>query len=264
MSAPEGAARPWRGGPVGDRATCVLQGNPSAMTLEGTNTWLLSAPGAPTAVVVDPGEDEPAHRAAVATALAGRTVALVVATHSHPDHVGGLDAFLAEHPAPVLRSGADGDGADGVDGADGAVHEVAGLRLRVLATPGHTADSLCVLLGTGELLTGDTLLGRGSTVIAEGGDLGDHLASLRRLLTLDARVLLPGHGPARSDVAAALRTQLEHREQRLAQVRAAVDAGAPDVAAVVRAVHGPLEGRLARAAESSVRAHLRHLGVQLP
>ncbi|WP_432524192.1 MBL fold metallo-hydrolase [Kineococcus sp. SYSU DK006] len=257
MSAPEGAARPWRGGPVGDRATCVLQGNPSAMTLEGTNTWLLPAPGAPTAVVVDPGEDDPAHRAAVATALAGRTVALVVATHSHPDHVGGLDAFLAEHPAPVLRSGGPG-------GADGAVHEVAGLRLRVLATPGHTADSLCVLLGTGELLTGDTLLGRGSTVIAEGGDLGDHLASLRRLLTLDARVLLPGHGPARTDVAAALRTQLEHREQRLAQVRAAVEAGAPDVAAVVRAVHGEPTGALARAAESSVRAHLRHLGVRLP
>ncbi|NAZ76158.1 MBL fold metallo-hydrolase [Kineococcus sp. T13] len=228
------------------------------MTLEGTNTWLLSAPGAPTAVVVDPGEDEPAHRAAVSAALAGRTVALVVATHSHPDHVGGLDAFLAEHPAPLVRSGG------GPGSADGAVHEVAGLRLRVLATPGHTADSLCALLGTGELLTGDTLLGRGSTVIAEGGDLGQHLTSLRRLLGLGAQVLLPGHGPARTDVGAALGAQLEHREQRLAQVRAAVDAGAGDLAAVVLAVHGPLQGRLARAAESSVRAHLRHLGVELP
>ena len=253
MSAPDAAAPPrWTGGPVTDRATCVLAPNPGPMTLEGTNTWLLGAPGSPAAVVVDPGEDDPAHRAAIERALAGRVVALVVATHHHHDHVGGLDAFLTGHPAPVARRP--------------GRHHAAGLVLDVLATPGHTADSVSVVLGTGELLTGDTLLGRGSTVLAADGDLGDHLASLRTLLDLAGRasVLLPGHGPARTDVRAALAAQLAHRLDRLEQVRAAVTAGARDVDAVVLAVHGPLEGTLARAAALSVRAQLAHLGLELP
>ncbi|WP_432561476.1 MBL fold metallo-hydrolase [Kineococcus sp. SYSU DK003] len=242
MSAPD----VWTGGPVTDRATCVLQANPGPMTLEGTNTWLLAAPGAPEVVVVDPGEDDPAHRAATTAALAGRRVALVVATHHHRDHVGGLDDFLAQHPAPVVR--------------EPGAHDVAGLSFDVLATPGHTADSVCIQLATGELLTGDTLLGRGSTVVAADGDLGDHLDSLDLLLSLDADVALPGHGPARTDVRTALRTQLDHRLQRLEQVRAALAAGADTVADVVRAVHGDLEPTLERAATQSIRAQLAYLG----
>lgn len=248
MSAPD----PARGGPVRhvtDRATCVLEGNPGPMTLEGTNTWLLAAPGAGDVVVVDPGEDDAAHRAAVRGALDGRRVALVVATHHHHDHVGGLAAFLAEHPAPVVRAA--------------GTFAVAGVDLTVLATPGHTADSVSVLLGTGELLTGDTLLGRGSTVLADDGDLTGYLASLRLLLTLDAAVVLPGHGPARFDARAALQTQLEHRLARLEQVRAALASGASTVEEVVRIVHPDLDPaggeRLRRAAAQSVRAQLAHL-----
>jgi glyoxylase-like metal-dependent hydrolase (beta-lactamase superfamily II) len=216
------------------------------MTLEGTNTWLLAAPGADDVVVVDPGEDDPGHRAAITRALAGRAVALVVATHHHLDHVGGLDAFLDEHPAPVVRTPGE--------------HHVAGLSLTVLATPGHTADSISVHLATGELVTGDTLLGRGSTVIAADGDLGDYLTSLRLLRDLDATVVLPGHGPARPDAHAALETQLAHRQERLDQVRAALAAGARSVEEVVRAVHGELDETLARAAASSIRAQLDYLG----
>nr|WP_179756451.1 MBL fold metallo-hydrolase [Kineococcus aurantiacus] len=215
------------------------------MTLEGTNTWLLAAPGSPDVVVVDPGEDDAAHRAALRRALGGRRVALVVGTHHHHDHVGGLGAFVAEHPAPVVR----GPG----------THRAAGLDLRVLATPGHTADSVCVLLGTGELLTGDTVLGRGSTVVAADGDVGDHLASLDLLLTLDASVLLPGHGPARPDVAGALTTLRAHRLARLEQVRAALATGHRTVEEVVEAVHPGLEGALRAAAGQSIAAQLRHL-----
>ena len=237
----------WTGGPVTDRATCVLEPNPGPMTLEGTNTWLLAAPGSRDVVVVDPGEDDPAHRAAITRALAGRTVALVVATHHHLDHVGGLDAFLAGHPAPLVRTAGE--------------HAVAGLELTVLATPGHTADSVSVLLGSGELLTGDTLLGRGSTVLADDGDLGAYLTSLRTLIALDADVVLPGHGPARPDARAALETQLAHRLDRLEQVRAAVAAGASTPEEVALAVHGRLAGPLARAAVLSIRAQLTHLGL---
>ena len=86
---------PWTGGSVGARARCVLAPNPSPMTLEGTNTWLLAEPGSSTCVVVDPGPDLPAHLAAVeaAAAAAGLRVALVLLTHGHPDHAEGAGRF---------------------------------------------------------------------------------------------------------------------------------------------------------------------------
>ncbi|MCI2239546.1 MBL fold metallo-hydrolase [Paenibacillus sp. TRM 82003] len=233
------------------------------MTLEGTNSWVLAAPGSRDAVVVDPGPDDAAHRAALLGELTGRDLrcALVVTTHHHDDHAGGADAFAAAAGSPPVLRAADAD--------DGGELDVDGLRLRLLRTPGHTADSLCLLVeDEGSLLTGDTVLGRGSTALSDDGDLGEHLASLRRLLGLDTaghlEVLLPGHGPARRDARAALAAQLAHRLGRLEQVREALEAGAPDVAAVATAVHGPLEGPLADAARASVRAHLAHLGVDLP
>ncbi|MFB9377620.1 MBL fold metallo-hydrolase [Kineococcus gynurae] len=220
------------------------------MTLEGTNTWVLGEPGARRGVVVDPGEDSPAHRAAIRAELDRRALrcALVVVTHHHLDHVGGLDAFRAEHDdAPVRR--------------EPGTLTVDGLRMDVLATPGHTADSISVLLpAEASLLTGDTVLGRGSTVLAEpDGDLAAYLDSLDRLLALDAAVLLPGHGPARTDARAALTTQRDHRRARLEQVRAARASGLADLDALVVAVHGPLDERLHRAARASIRAQLAYL-----
>ncbi|NAZ86134.1 MBL fold metallo-hydrolase [Kineococcus indalonis] len=237
------------------------------MTLEGTNTWVLAAPGARAAVVVDPGPEDAAHRAALLAHLAGRALrcALVLTTHHHHDHADGVDAFAAAAGSPPVLLAQ--------DAREGEVHEVDGLRLVLLRTPGHTADSVCALVeGERSLLTGDSVLGRGSTVLAPGGDLASYLSSLRRLVVLDAAqplgALLPGHGPARPDARAALAVQLEHRLQRLEQVRAALDAGAPDVDAVVSAVHGvpreALLGTLADAARTSVRAQLAHLGVELP
>jgi len=235
VSAPER----WAGGPVNPRATCVLEHNPSAMTLEGTNTWLLAEPGSPDVVVVDPGEDDPAHRAAIDEALAGRPVALVIATHHHRDHVGGLDAFLAEHPARVVR--------------EASTLHAAGLELRVVATPGHTQDSVCVLSGR-ELLTGDTVLGRGSTVAT---DVGAYLRSLEELLRLDVETVLPGHGPPRGrDV---LQSQYGHRLERLDQVGAALAAGARSVEEVVRIVHGVLPDDLRRAATQSIQTQIAYL-----
>jgi glyoxylase-like metal-dependent hydrolase (beta-lactamase superfamily II) len=137
----------------------------------------------------------------------------------------------------------------------------AGVEVRVLATPGHTADSLCFAVGDA-VLTGDTVLGRGTTVVAHpDGRLADYLDSLRRLHELGTRAVLPGHGPELPDLAAVTSAYLAHREERLEQVRTALDQLGPDAAAmdVVRVVYADVDPVLWPAAELSVRAQLEYL-----
>lgn len=248
---------PWVGGPAGSRARCVLAPNPGPMTLEGTNTWVLTGPDA--AVVVDPGPDgAPEHLRAV-LAVAGGDVAATLLTHHHADHTGALEEWSASVTAPVRGAGR------GPAWEDGERLDLAGLPVEVVLTPGHTADSVCFLLDDGVLLTGDTVLGRGTSVVPwPEGHLGDYLSSLDRLVELSrsgrVRRLAPGHGPVVDDPVEHLQTLRAHRLERLEQVRDAVAAGARTAADVVSAVYGPLEPTLARAAASSVRAQLAHLG----
>jgi glyoxylase-like metal-dependent hydrolase (beta-lactamase superfamily II) len=244
-------------------ASVLLERNPSPMTLEGTNTWVLRAPGEERCVVVDPGEDDPEHLGAVA---AQGPVALVLLTHRHPDHAGGARRFAELTGAPVraldpsLVLGSEALG-------DGEVVAAAGVELRVVATPGHTSDSVSFLLdGPGAptaVLTGDTVLGRGTTVIAHpDGRLGPYLESLRRLADLPpATAVLPGHGPELPDAAQVAAAYLAHREQRLDQVRDALARLGPDASAraVVELVYADVDESLWPAAELSVRAQLDHL-----
>ncbi|MEX2983016.1 MBL fold metallo-hydrolase [Streptomyces sp. C36] len=254
------------GGPATARATCVLAPNPSAMSLDGTNTWILAEPGSDLAVVVDPGPLDEAHLAnVVATAeAAGRRVALTLLTHGHPDHSDGAARFAeltgtrVRALDPALRLGGEGLGV-------GDVVTTGGLELHVIATPGHTADSLCFHLpAEGSLLTGDTVLGRGTTVVAHpDGRLGDYLDSLRRLRVLavdeGVEVLLPGHGPVLDDAKGVIEYYLAHRAKRLAQVETAVENGDRTPEDVVAAVYADVDRSLWPAAELSVRAQLDYL-----
>ena len=248
-----------------ERAWCVLAPNPSPMTLDGTNTWVIAEPGASSVLVVDPGPDDEDHlRRVLEVAGAGdRRVTQIVLTHGHPDHSAGAARFAELTGAPVgaldpaFRLGSEGFTA-------GAVLDAGGCELRVVATPGHTADSLSLLLAAdGGLLTGDTVLGRGTTVIASDGSLGDYLRTLDKLRSLadDAglRVLLPGHGPLLSDPAGVLDYYIAHRKERLDQVRAALAAGARTPAEVVAIVYADVDRSLWPAAEQSVRAQLDYL-----
>jgi glyoxylase-like metal-dependent hydrolase (beta-lactamase superfamily II) len=131
-------------------------------------------------------------------------------------------------------------------------------------TPGHSSDSVCfVLPGDRALLTGDTILGRGTTVVAyPDGRLGHYMTSLqllRDLATHDLDVLLPGHGPVLNDPIAVLDYYLSHRQERLEQVRAALADGAVDAKDVVRRVYADVDQVLWPAAERSVRAQLDYL-----
>lgn len=247
------------------RAWCVLAPNPSPMTLDGTNTWVIAEPGSSAVVVVDPGPQDEGHlRQVLDLARAGdRHVARIVLTHGHADHAAGAARFAELSGAPVgaldpaLRLGTEGYG-------PGDVINAAGCELRVVATPGHTADSLSLLLSAdGGLLTGDTVLGRGTTVIANDGSLGDYLRTLDELRALadnaGLRVLLPGHGPLLSDPAGVLDYYIAHRKERLDQVRGAMAAGAQTPAEVVAIVYADVDKALWPAAELSVRAQLDYL-----
>jgi glyoxylase-like metal-dependent hydrolase (beta-lactamase superfamily II) len=268
----EAAAPPGRprgavlSGPATARAVNVLAPNASAMTLDGTNTWIVSEPDSELAVVIDPGPLDEGHlRGVLDTAeKAGKRVALTLLTHGHPDHAEGAGRFAELSGTkvraldPALRLGEEGLAA-------GDVISLGGLELRVVSTPGHTADSLCFHLPADRaVLTGDTVLGRGTTVVAHpDGRLGDYLDSLRRLrsLTVDdgVHIVLPGHGPVLEDAQGAVEFYLAHRAHRLAQVETAVESGLRAPEEVVARVYADVDRSLWPAAELSVRAQMDYL-----
>ncbi|MET0449894.1 MAG: MBL fold metallo-hydrolase [Aeromicrobium sp.] len=247
---------------VTDRASFVLAQNPGIMTLGGTNTWILREPGATRSVVVDPGPSDDAHLQAV-LAVAGE-VGLVLFTHRHFDHTEALSRIVELTGAPARST--DPEFTRGASPlVDGETIDVDGLAIDVLATPGHTTDSTCFRLGAeGSLLSGDTILGRGTTVIAHpDGVLGPYLDSLALVRELIEEGLveriLPGHGPVIDAPGAVVDFYLEHRAERLDQVRAAVDAGAVTPKAVVARVYSDVDESLWGAAELSVAAQLEYL-----
>jgi glyoxylase-like metal-dependent hydrolase (beta-lactamase superfamily II) len=243
-----------------DWVTLVRAPNPGPMTLDGTNTWVLRAPGAEYATVIDPGPLDEGHLARVA---AHGPVQFILVTHGHLDHVEGaarLSELLGGAPVrtadPDLGVGGDPLAHDEMLGGNG-------VEVRVLDTPGHTLDSVCFLIDCGDeqaMFTGDTILGRGSTVVAyPDGDLGSYLASLQRLSAYENVPLLPGHGPALADCAAVARAYLDHRRERLDQVRSAVAAGAETPDAVVDRVYADIDPAVRFAAIASTRAQLDYL-----
>jgi len=242
------------------RALRLLAPNPSPMTLDGTNTWVLREPGATECVVVDPGPLDDGHLARVAE---HGPVRLIVLTHGHVDHSEGAPRLHELTGAPVLaRDAALCVGTEPLQA--GRATPVDGVEWLTVLTPGHSSDSVCLLLTEDRaLLTGDTVLGRGTTVVAHpDGRLADYLDSLQRLRDLadtDIDVLLPGHGPVLEEPAAVLDYYLRHRQERLEQVRAALAAGDTDAPEVVRRVYADVDPALWPAAEMSVRAQLDYL-----
>jgi glyoxylase-like metal-dependent hydrolase (beta-lactamase superfamily II) len=259
-----GSTAEWNGGGCGERAVCVLAPNPSPMTLDGTNTWILSEPGSHECLVVDPGPDDDAHLDAVLATLAQRdlTVAMTVLTHGHLDHSESARRWHDLTGAPVRavdpqhRYGGEGVG-------DGEVLAIDGLEVRVVGTPGHSGDSVCLVVpAEGFILTGDTVLGRGTTVVAwPDGDLAAYLDSLERLRIVceSATILLPGHGPVLTEPATVVGDYLIHRRARLEQVRAAMVSGAQTAEAVVDAVYADIPDDVRPAAIMSAQAQVTYI-----
>lgn len=234
------------------RAVRVLAPNPGIYTLEGTNTWVVG--NGPT-LVIDPGPDDAGHRNAVLD-VAGEVSAVLV-THDHEDHAAGAATFARLAGAPMWAWRLEGAERP----AEGATFAVPGAELRVLHTPGHSADHLvCFEPSTGALFTGDMVLGRGTSFIdPPDGDLAKYLESLRTMLDLEPRTIYPGHGPVVVDARQTLASYLEHRAEREEQVLAALESDDHTVNDLVARIYVDYPPDVHPLAARSVLAHLLKL-----
>lgn len=226
--------------------------NPGPFTLDGTRTWIIDD-----AVIVDPGPDDSRHVDAILEAVPMPQAILV--THRHGDHAGALDELVSRIDAPVFapegvhphgRVVRDGDSVELEDST----------RIRVIGTPGHTGEHVCFFTEQGELFTGDTILGIGTTTIfPPDGNMTDYLATLRKLLALEPRVIYPGHGPERRDAIELINEYIDHREMRSNEILAALGKGPATVRALRESIYRDLDPRLHGAAETQIGAHLEDL-----
>lgn len=220
--------------------TRVRADNPSPMTLDGTNTYVVGG------WVIDPGPDDEAHLQAVLAEL-GDGAAGIVLTHDHADHAQGAARLAAmAGGVPVLHPGG---------GDDGGPFEV-------IPSPGHSLDSVC-LIHERVCFSGDTLLGAGSVFVpAGGGGLARYLAALERLRGLDLELICPGHGPVIVEPRERIEDYIAHRLEREQKVLDALAAGAAsDDEILERAwADAPLDVPVIRAAAAAtMAAHLEKL-----
>lgn len=258
--------------PVTPSAAVVLAMNPSYAALEGTNSWVIRDPEDEFSIVIDPGPEDEGHLN-VLQASADK-VTLVLLTHRHHDHADGAHRFRQLTGAPV-RAFDERYCNGGEPLQDGEIIAVGGVtpRIKVVHTPGHTGDSVCFYIYSGDpespesalegICTGDTIAGRHTTMISEtDGDLGGYLDSLSKLEEDGAGIkLLPGHGPEGEDLSAFARKYIDRREYRLDQIRKVREERGTDLSIneLVDAMYDDVDPVLRGAAEQSTRVALRYL-----
>lgn len=226
--------------------------NPGPYTLDGTRSYVLDG-----TAIIDPGPPIDSHLDALAAA-APRLSAIFI-THRHEDHAPGAELLRARTGAPVIGP-AGIDPAPDIELHDGSSWPIGDGRLEAIATPGHTAEHFCFLTDDGQLFTGDTILGSGTTTIfPPDGDMGAYLESLQRLRDRKPRLLRPGHGPDRADADAWIGYYIEHRTARERQILAVLSARDATIQELRGRVYPDLDPRLERAAELQLQAHLTKL-----
>ena len=250
----------------------VLAPNPSPYTFTGTQTYVVGTADGPDCAVIDPGPNDPAHIEAIIAAVAGRTVAAIMCTHTHRDHSPAAAPLAAATAAPIvgcapLVLAVDGPRSDEAFDptytpdrvlADGEGVRGTGWTLTAVATPGHTSNHLCYALEeSGALFTGDHVMGWStSVVIPPDGDMGDYMASLDKLMARNDVRYHSAHGAAIEKPRQLVRGMIGHRRQREAQILRLLGEAARAVSGLIPDMYKGLDPRLIGAAEMSVTAHL--------
>ena len=227
----------------------ILAPNPGPFTLDGTQTYLLGD-----TAVLDPGPHIESHIDRIVEAMPRLQTILI--THRHGDHAPAASPLKARTGAKII---APRNVLEEVDQrvSGGELLSIDGETIEVIATPGHTNEHVCYLTAEGDLFTGDTVLGAGTTAIfPPDGHMGDYIRSLRTLRAREPRRIFPAHGPVREDAVALLDEYIAHRLQREQQVLDAVAAGASSAAEMRARIYPDLDPRLHGAAEIQIEAHL--------
>ncbi len=225
--------------------------NPGLFTLDGTQTYLLGE-----TAVLDPGPNIDSHVAAIRAALPN--LRLILITHRHADHAPAALPLKAATGAQILapRNVLEDSQVDRRVAGGESIH-IEGVNLEVIATPGHTNEHVCYLTSEGDLFTGDTILGFGTTAIfPPDGHMGDYLRSLRTLRERNPKRIYPAHGPGRDDAVALIDEYIAHRLERERQVLAAHASGAKTPREMRQTIYPELDERLHGAAEIQIEAHL--------
>lgn len=240
--------------------TVVRAPNPGLMSGAGTNTYIV---GRGDVAVIDPAVPDPVYIERVAREAGNRgNVKVVLITHSHFDHIGGVVALTAQMPVTVGAFTDMGEPSFVTRKiADGEAIELGGATLRAVHTPGHASDHLCFLLEEdGSLFAGDVVAGFGTVVISPpDGSLKDYMTSLERLRSLDVAKIYPGHGPVVEDGTGKLTEYIDHRRDRERQVVEAIRAGDTEIGAMVKRIYKDYPEAVHPVAERSVLAHLEVL-----
>jgi glyoxylase-like metal-dependent hydrolase (beta-lactamase superfamily II) len=246
----------------------LLARNPSPFTFTGTQTYFV---GEAELAIVDPGPDDGDHLESLIRAIAGRTVAAILVTHTHRDHSPAARPLAKRTGAPVLgcapltlddvspRADAafDGDYRPDREMKDGDSVTVAGRLITAVATPGHTSNHLCFAEERGALFTGDHVMGWSTTVVVPpDGDMADYMTSLQKLQLRKDRVYYPAHGPAVDKPQQLIRGMLGHRMQRERQILRLLGERPREIAPLVVEAYPGLNPRLLPAAGGTVLAHL--------
>jgi glyoxylase-like metal-dependent hydrolase (beta-lactamase superfamily II) len=223
--------------------------NPGPFTLDGTRTYLIGE-----SAVLDPGPDVASHVDRIVEEMP--RLATILITHRHGDHAPAAVPLKARTGAKII---APRNVLDEVDQrvSGGELLSIDGETIEVIATPGHTNEHVCYLTSEGDLFTGDTVLGTGTTAIfPPDGHMADYIRSLRTLRARNPKRIFPAHGPTRDDAMALLDEYIAHRLQREQQVLYALRAGSKTTTEMRARIYPDLDERLHGAAEIQIEAHL--------
>lgn len=255
----------------------LLARNPSPFTFKGTGVYIVGAnEDARDVAVIDPGPLIPEHLEALERAIEGKCVTHILVTHTHADHSPAARPLKEWTGAKTYGFGGHGSGKDNgveveeggdqdflpdVAVRDGDVIRGSSFTFDCVYTPGHTSNHMCYgLRDEKALFTGDHVMGWSTTVVAPpDGDMAQYMASLKKLLARDDKILYPTHGAPVRDPKPFLQAYLDHRLEREAQILSSLRAGVNTIPEIVAKLYAGVDQRLHPAAARSVLAHLIQL-----